>query len=321
MANTFDPSQIAKDFEAQTRLSPDKKQAILANAQAIDANDAFTSTGFGAKEQRDLGELSDFLLKRASGSALEDAVDAIYTLQEQISGLDLASLQEPQGFWAGLFSPAKRKYAALRKDYTQITYLIDRLANQIDLAGLALQKETALLDTLYESNLKCYRALESKILVGKQALTIAKQDNAANDTFASGSFIDLFQNRLLQLQQSQTVSLQLALQIRLTQYNQQSVMKKLRQLTDVALPLWQNQLALALNINKQQEALGAYRKAAKQATEAMNKTKQTLHEGKKVTREESEQILSQLEQLKEADLELKELLRETLQSAQQAKTQ
>ena len=141
MTAAFDPAQIARDFETQAQLTPEKKQEILSQAQGIDLKDSLIATGYGAKEQRDLGDVSDMLLQRASGSALEDAVAAIHTLQEQIAGLDIASLSAPKGFFAKLFSPSKRKYSALQRDYTEITYLLDRLANQIDMARLALQRK------------------------------------------------------------------------------------------------------------------------------------------------------------------------------------
>ncbi len=320
MTAAFDPAQIARDFETQAQLTPQEKQDILFQAQGIDLKDSLIATGYGTKEQRDLGDVSDILLQRASGSALEDAVAAINALQEQIAGLDIASLAAPKGFFAKLFSPAKRKYGALQRDYTEITYLLDRLANQIDMARLALQKEMGLLDTLYESNRACYHALDRKILAGEQALALAKQEKPAQDALATKSFADLFSDRIYQLRQSKTISLQLAVQIRLTQHNQQLVADKLKQLTGFALPLWQSQLALALNLNRQQEALGAYRKAARRTAEAMDQARQALKEGHQDAAQEGKAVLTELERLKEADAQLKQLLADTLVSAQQANT-
>ena len=320
MTSAFDPAQIARDFETQAQLSPQEKQEILSQAQGIDLKDSLIATGYGAKEQRDLGDVSEMLLQRASGSALEDAVAAIHTLQEQIAGLDIASLAAPKGFFAKLFSPAKRTYSALQRDYTEITYLLDRLANQIDMARLALQKESGLLDTLYESNQACFHALDRKIVAGEQPLALAKQEKPAQDALPSKSFADLFSDRIHQLRQSKTISLQLAVQIRLTQHNQQLVADKLKQMTEFALPLWQSQLALALNINRQQEALGAYRKAAQRTAEAMDQARQALKEGHQDAAQEGKAVLTELERLKEADAQLKQLLAENLVSAQQANT-
>jgi uncharacterized protein YaaN involved in tellurite resistance len=318
MTAAFDPARIAKDFETQAPLTPEERHRIQVHAQGIDLNDALTATGYGAKEQRSLGDVSDMLLKRASGGALEDAVAAIYALQKQIGDLDVASLSAPKGFFASLFSPSQRRYSALRRDYTEITYLIDRLSNQMVMAILALQKEIGLLDTLYETNQACYHTLGFKILAGEQALEMAKQEKATKDQPAFEPFIDLFSDRLHQLRQSKTISLQLALQIRLTQHNQRLVVDKLKQLTDFALPLWQSQLALALNINRQQEALSAYRNAARQTAEAMGQAKQALKEGRKDAAQEGKKVLTELERLKEADFQLKQLLKETLVRAQQA---
>jgi uncharacterized protein YaaN involved in tellurite resistance len=89
-------------------------------------------------------------------------------------------------------------------------------------------------------------------------------------------------------------------------------------MTDLALPLWQNQLALALNMSRQQEALSAYRKAARQTADAMGQARQALREGSKDTAQEGKAVLTELERLKEADLQLQQLLEEALASAQQA---
>ncbi|MGI6690449.1 MAG: toxic anion resistance protein [Christensenellales bacterium] len=319
VSSTFDPVQIARDFETQAQLTLEQRQEVLIQARNIDLQDALTATGYGAKEQRSFGDLSDLLLKRASGDALGDAVAAIHALQEQIESLNIEALRKPKGLLASLLSKEKRQYAALRRDYTEITYLIDRLANNLDMARLALQKEWGMLDTLYERNRACYHALAQKILAGEQALADAMREEPAQDGTNSTQFVDLFSGRLHQLRQSKTISLQLALQIRLTQHNQQLVIDKLKQMTEFALPLWQSQLALALNMNRQQEALGAYRRAARQAVEAMDQAQYALKEGGRDAMQEGDNVLTELERLKKADVQLKQLLEETLVSAQQAK--
>ena len=314
MQAAFDPARIAAEFEAQVPPPED----ILSLAQGIDLKDPLTATGYGAKEQRELGDLSDMLLKRASGSGLQDALDAIHALQDRIDSLDIASLRPSKGLLGALFSPEKRKAAALRRNYTELSLLVDRLANRLDMAGLALQKEMGLLDTLYESNRACYHALHRKILAGELALERQRASEGADVT--SDSFADLFSARLSQLRQSKAICLQTALQIRLTQYNQQAVVDKLKQTTELALPLWKNQLALALNIHQQQAALDVYRNAARRSLEAMQQTEQAVREGSGDVAEKSQATLTELERLREADLELKRLMEETLQDIQKAKS-
>lgn len=310
--DAFNPALIAADFETQNPPVSD----VLSLAQSIDLTEALTATGYGAKEQRDLGDVADTLLKRASSSALEDVVDAIHALQEQIAALDVASLDSSKGFLCSLFSPKKRRLSHLRRNYTEITYLVDRLSNQLMMAGLALQKEMYLLDTLYEANKACYHALHLKILAGEQALADSKQAKPEKPENTE-TIEKLFSNRLDQLRQSKLICLQMAAQIRLTQHNQQVVIKKLKQTIEAALPLWKNQLALALNIDRQQEALGAYRTAANQAAEAMSQAEKALKEGTGEVSQESKNVLSKLERLKETDLKLKQLMEDTLTSAQQ----
>ena len=297
----FDPAGIAADFDLPALMDSE----ILRLARDIDLKEALTATGYGSKEQRALGELSDILLKRAFESALEDAVSKIHALQEQISSLDIASLSPPKGFFRSIFSPEKRQYAALRRDYTEISYLMDRLADQIEMAGLALEKENGLLDTFYDANRETHHALAKKILAGEQALKEIRQaDSKSNEQ--PEAFDDLFSDRLNQLRQSKVISLQLAMQIRLTQHNLGMVIKKLRQTTELALPLWRSQLALALNINDHQEALGEYRRAAGRTASAMKQAQHALKEGSGKNDQENNAILAELDRLRDADERLME---------------
>lgn len=309
----FDPARIAADFETQRPL-PEEVQSL---AQTISIQDALTATGYGAKEQRDLGELSDVLLKRSSGKALQDAVDAIHALQQHIEALDLSALHAQKGFFRSFFTPKRRQLAALQQDYTEATYLVERLASQLDMASLALQKEMSLLDSLYIKTQTCYHALKTKILAGEQALSELKQAKPAQGQDFE-ALTDLFLGRLHQLRQSKTICLQMALQIRLTQHNQHLVVQKLKQTTELALPLWQNQLALALNIHQQQLALDAYRSSAQQSARALKQTGRQLRTGGGDVLHKGREALSELERFQEADQHLKRVMDEALTHAQQA---
>lgn len=250
MAAPFDPALIADDFKA--REIPD----LDALAKQVDLSQALTATGYGAKEQRGLGEVSAYLLNRTDNKAMDRALAAIKALLSQIEEINIASLSEPRGIFAGLFSKNGRRFSALKKDYPRISQLVDRLAGELDMAQLMLQKENSLLQQMYDSNKATYHALDVKIAAGERA--VALQQAGENM-----EFLDLFMNRLSQLKTSKALGLQTGVQIRLTQHNISLVSDKLKETMDVLLPLWQNQLALAMSLQKSQEAFRTTKDTAK----------------------------------------------------------
>lgn len=311
----FDPARVTADFAAALPLSPQQAESLTQLAGSLNLGDMLTVTSYGAKEQRDLGDVSANLLRRAQGPAMDKAFLAIEELLNQVHDLKLSELEKPGGLF-GFLSPAKRHYRMLQTDFERISLLVDRLADQLDLAWLGLSKESAMLDTLYEANLQGYRDLNSRIIAGEMALQMAQQVQHLHKDKAYQ--LELFEKRLHELRTTRAVSQQMALQIRLTQFNQQVVMDKLRQTLDQALPLWQNQLALALNLHHQQTALRNYRSAANKVTHAMQDTTQAIKQGSQDTKTQTQTALSAIDQLKQADFALQQIMQDALGSVKNA---
>lgn len=309
--NIFDPAQVAADFETPPLSSAEARERVERLAAGIDLMDSLTAASYGAKEQRELGDQASYLLSRAHEGAQENAMAAIDALLEQIRALQIDQVDRPRPFPLCLFSRGGRKLRKLKKNYGAISLLIDRLTEKLDLAMLGLIKERALLDSMYRGGKEAYHALNWRILAGELALK-RHQEGPQGDTKAGhqdkDSFIPAFSQRLTQLRQSKAIGLQQAIQIRLTQFNQSLLIDKLNQTINIALPLWQEQLALALRIDRQQELLSTYRDAAKDTADALNAAKAALEAGETDTSHHTEKALDSLIKLRQADRQLKALM-------------
>lgn len=319
----FDPAQIAHDFApAKGALNQEDAGRAGQIAQGLDLTDPIIAMGFGAGAQRELSEYAGYLLSRAASGSEDMAQGAISGLLEKIRELNIGELgEEKGGFFGRVFGGAKRGAAALRRDYGEITLLVDRLAAELDRARLMLLKDISLLDTMYDKNLAAYRALSLLISAGEEALGRFRAEktplSAGGIPGLDGSreraeAAERFAQRLHQLRLSQNVSLQMAAQILLSQFNQRLLADKLQQSLYQAIPLWQNQLAMALNIQRQHEHLGNYRDSMRTATDAMRHNTRELKEGAAALKQADGGGAGSLEELRQADRQLIAAMEEAL---------
>ena len=121
-------------------------------------------------------------------------------------------------------------------------------------------------------NLQFYKELTMYIIAGKKALEIARSTKLVElrekaettqdqlDVQVYRDYEDAcqrFEKRIFDLETTRLVSIQMAPQIRLLQNADQQVVDKLRSDVINTIPLWRNQMVLALGIEHTTRALNA----------------------------------------------------------------
>lgn len=77
-------------------------------------------------------------------------------------------------------------------------------------------------------------------------------------------FADRLEKRLHDLKLSRQITIQSAPQIRMIQNTNQTLMEKIQTSITTAIPLWKNQIAIALTLLRQRKAVEAQNKYRKQ---------------------------------------------------------
>ena len=141
-----------------------------------------------------------------------------------------------------------------------------------------------MLDRMYASNLKYYKQLSMYIAAGKKKIADvrekdlaaaklkAAQSGLAEDAQAAKDLEDQlirFEKKIYDLELTRAVALQTAPQIRMIQNNDTIMVEKIQSTIVNTIPLWKNQMVLALGLNDSLQA-------AKAENEVTNMTNQLL---------------------------------------------
>ena len=248
----------------------------------------------------------------------------------KFSGLlvELKTLDEPEkkGI-AGLFRKAKINSEELKARFSTAEVNVDRISGELEKHKVTLLKDVAVMDQMYDRNLQYFKELTMYILAGKKKLELIRstelrdlQNKAqitgkAEDAQAAKDLEDLctrFEKKLYDLELTRMVSIQTAPQIRMIQ-NSDSVMAEKIQSTIVnTIPLWKNQMIIALGIHHSTEAAKAQRQVSDMTNELLKKNAENLKMATIETAKESERGIVDMETLKQTNQSLISTLDEVM---------
>ena len=176
-----------------------------------------------------------------------------------------------------------------------------------------------MLDKLYALNLTYFKELTMYILAGKKRLADvrsttleelkakAQRSGLAEDAQAANDFAamcDRFEKKLHDLELTRMVSIQMAPQIRMVQNNDALMAEKIQSTLVNTIPLWKNQMVLALGIAHSREAMEAQRAVTDMTNELLKKNADTLKMGTVEAAKEIERGIVDLETLKYTNQQL-----------------
>ena len=121
-----------------------------------------------------------------------------------------------------------------------------------------------------------------------------------------------FEKKIHDLKLSKMLSVQMAPQIRLIQNNNQVLIEKIQSSILNTIPLWKNQIVIAMGLMRQKKALEAQKKVSDATNELLTKNSEMLKTGSIEIAKESERGIIDLESLKKINGDLIQTLEETI---------
>ena len=191
-----------------------------------------------------------------------------------------------------------------------------------------------MLDKMYENNLSYFKELTMYILAGKKKLeqeratTLieleekAKTSGLAEDAQAANDFANLcdrFEKKLHDLEMTRTISIQMAPQIRLIQNGDTLMAEKIQSTINNTIPLWKNQMVLALGLAHSKAAVEAQREVSDLTNELLKKNAEALKTGTVAIAEESERSIVDIETVRYTNEQLISTLDEVLRIADEGR--
>lgn len=318
-------TQAEKEAMREVVLSAEEKQAVNDFCEKIDLHNSAIVLQYGAACQKKIAEFSDRALEGVRTKDLGETGEMIAELVGELKGFSVEPEKE-KGF-LGIFKKAGSQIATLKTRYDRIEVNIDHITGELERHQNQLLTDIIMLDKMYESNLTYFKELTMYILAGKQKLeqertiTLPKMQEQARlsgqayDAQAVNDYAgmcDRFEKKLHDLELTRTISIQMAPQIRLIQNNNAVMSDKIQSTIHNTIPLWKNQMVLALGMAHSKQAMEAQREVSDLTNDLLRKNAEALKMGTIGVAQESERGIVDMETLQYTNEQLISTLDEVL---------
>ncbi len=306
-----------------TPLSPEEQKMVNDFAEKIDLTNSQMVLQYGAASQKKLSDFSETALSRVKTQDMGETGELITGLIAELQGFD-ANAEQPKGI-LGFFKKTSNSIEQLKTRYDSADKNVERIKTKLEDHQVVLMKDIAMLDKMYEYNLVYFKELTMYILAGKKKLADvranelkaaqekAQRTQLPEDAQAARDLADMcdrFEKKLYDLELTRNVSIQMGPQIRLIQSNDTMMAEKIQTTIVNTIPLWKNQMVLALGIAHSQQAMAAERAVTDATNELLKKNAATLKQGTIDIAKESERGIVDIETLQQTNKQLIETLDE-----------
>jgi len=296
---------------------PKPSKGIYDFAEQIDLSNTNVVLQYGAASQKKIADFSDSALEGVRTKDLGEVGDAIASLVAELKGFDVGT--EEKGGILGWFKKKGNKLTQLKARYDSADKNVDKISGVLMDHQNQLTTDIVMMDKMYDSNLVYFKELTMYILAGKKALekaqsttlvelqNKAKESGLTEDAQAANDYAalcDRFDKKLYDLELTRTISMQMAPQIRLIQNSDTLMVEKIQSTLSNTIPLWKNQMVLAMGMIHSEEAMKAQKEVNDLTNELIQKNAEKLHQGSVEIAEESERGIIDIETVAHANEEL-----------------
>lgn len=318
-------AEVKEKMEEESRFTTEEQQQIQAFSQQINISDSNMILQYGAGAQQKLADFSEKALENVKSQDLGEVGNMLTDVVAELKNFDVDN--EKKGF-LGLFHKGENKLDAMKAKYDKTAVNVDKICDALEEHQVRLLKDTAMLDQMYDLNLTYYKELSMYIAAGKQKLEevrstqlkelMEKAQSGDDQVLAQeakdlASYCDRFEKKLHDLELSRMISMQTAPQIRLIQNNNTMMVEKIQSTLVNTIPLWKNQMVIALGLEHAQRAAKAQNAVTDMTNELLKKNANALHEATVSTAKASERGIVDIETLTQTNAELVKTFDEVLQ--------
>ena len=305
-------------------LTEEEKKMVMDFASQIDIENSQAVLQYGAGSQKKIADFSESALSRVRTKDLGEVGQILSSVVTELRSLEEG--EEEKGLF-GIFKKTGNKIANLKVKYDKAEVNINKISKVLEEHQITLLKDIAMLDKMYELNLKYFKELSMYILAGKERLRRATQEELPQllekaqksglpeDSSKARDFYELcarFERKIHDLELTRAISLQMAPQIRLIQSNDSTMSDKIQSTLVNTIPLWKSQMVIAIGLSHSTEAAKAQSTVSNMTNELLKKNAQMLKTASVETAKEAERGIVDIETLKSTNQTLISTLDEVL---------
>ncbi|MGG3855421.1 toxic anion resistance protein [Caldifermentibacillus hisashii] len=309
-------------------LPDEDKQRAYQLANQIDPNNQTSISLYGTQAQSKLMNFSSTMLDHVKSGNIGEIGEIITDLMKKLDQVNPDELQvEKRNIFSRMFGKMSRSVNEILARYQKTGAQIDRITVRLEHCKNTLIKDNTLLDQMYEKNKEYFQALNIYIAAGEVKLEelhtklipeLKRKAEQSGDQMAYQEvndmiqFADRLEKRLHDLKLSRQITIQSAPQIRMIQNTNQTLMEKIQTSITTAIPLWKNQIAIALTLLRQRKAVEAQKQVSQTTNDLLLKNSEMLKTNSIEVAKENERGIVDIETLKKTQENLVSTLEETL---------
>ena len=331
-----DQGHEVAQFNAQVEsLTPEERQQIDTIKDSIDLVNSNAIVQYGSGAQKNIANFSNSVLSTVKSTDPAVAGDLLNDLVKRVKAFEDEN-DEDKSFFASLpvVGSLFKKGEALTKSYTTLAAQIDKIQAGLDNQKMTLMKDIAMFDGLYDKNLEYFKQLQLYIQAGEEKIqelnqtTIPKleaQAQVSDNPMAVQVVQDFkdavsrFEKKVHDLKISKTIAIQTAPQIRIIQNNDEILVDRIQSAIYNTIPLWKNQMVLALGLGRQKEALEMQQAVSNTTNELLKRNAAMLKQNSHDTAVENERSIVDIETVKQVNEDLISTIEDTLRIQQEGR--
>ena len=323
------PQEQVEPQKALVDSLPEKQQEqARALAKQIDEKNMQAIISYGAGAQKQLGEFSHSMLAHVQNKDTGEIGDTLNELMMRLNETNPQDLvAEDSNIFRKIFGRVKKSIYEMQSKYQEVGSQVDKIAVKLDHEKNGLLNDNLSLEQLYQRNKEFFEALSIYIAAGElkieemqqqlipEAMKKAQETGDQMDVQTVNDlhqFLDRLEKRNHDLKLTRQMTIQQAPQIRLIQNTNQTLAEKIQSSITTTIPLWKNQIAIAMTLLRQKDAVTAQRQVSETTNQLIQKNSEMLKISTIETARENERGIIDLETLQKTQQDLIETLEETI---------
>ncbi|MBO1197816.1 toxic anion resistance protein [Staphylococcus simiae] len=327
--------QLTTDSYDKQQLSIEEQQKVDQLSQQIETLDHDSLLSYGAQLQQHMSHFSHQMLDDVQTKNVGPVGDTLSHLMAKLKTVNPNDLNpDKQSKFKKLFTRAKASVNEIFSRMQSVSAQIDRITIQLQQHQDHLSKDIELLNQLYDKNKVYFDDLTLYIIAAQQKKNqLLQQDlpklqadiqQTSNQMEVQRladmeQFIDRLDKRIYDLQLSRQIAIQTAPQIRMIQNVDQALAEKIQSSILTSIPLWKNQMAIALTLMRQRNAVAAQRAVTDTTNDLLTTNAAMLKQNALETATENERGIVDIETLKTTQQDIIDTIEQTLQIQQQGR--
>ncbi len=325
------PVEPAQEIEKVTQQVESLTPAELAKVQSIkdgiNMMDTNVALSYGAPAQKEIAQFSDSILSKVRTKDSGEVGILLNDLVSKVKGFDVT--KKSGSFLSNLpiIGSIVSKADDVMQGYEKLSTQVEKIQAGLDAAKTKLMEDIVMFDTLYQKNLSYFKDLQLYIRAGEEKLDemrtatlpkLREQAAASGDPMAVQvvsdfeQSVDRFEKKLHDLKLSKTLAIQTAPQIRLIQNNDRVLIDRVQSAIYHTIPLWKNQLVIALGLSRQKETLELQQMVSDATNDLLRRNAEMLKQNSIDTAKANERGIIDIDTVKKVNEDLISTLEETL---------